>query len=746
LRLPYWNGLILSLRPACMYMSLTGAIVYTADTSLPLSSLEIVLRKTASQTPFVLGIIRSLRQHLSELPSPAGKQLMEKLARQVVDAMEPTRLSSRGAASEPTTGTSTRPNGLLRRQNVLPEHLVSFIECLVAEKLDDRLMMRLAFKIVVDCDVIDPHELLSLWAPFVQLLKAAQERCNSPSLTRRFLHIADAVIETAYVRFLGHKPRPLFFPQQKSVTCRCKICCQLNVFLAGDAEEVEIPAESTDYAHIVCFLGGFWLKAIACSLERKPDSVVFRKLVTYAGGISKKTWLERSAQLRDALGGLDQDKASKMQMLMEKPEAGGRDTVDQDGSTNQNPLQHLATPGSEARSSTTGRTQTRNPPPTTFQVYTPPPPLNPPEIKEQARKRFFDKQTQLRQWNRWSSNEKKSSSAAYKAIQREWDTNFALQDKYMARVVQKDEARRQLPTTVITNAGKATVFDTDRYYRQPAPTHKHHAAKAATRSILPPPNRLPTPPRVRMPLAVPVSPPDRPLASTTRAATRSVLPPPNRPPTPPRIGMPLGTSLPTLPPLHGIPHSPSILPPLTTTWATTFSALPPHNRGPGFDAFVAELEPRLQKTAASACDSAAAVRDVLGRRWDAMTPRQRQGYVDIMSSKKSTSVSTPRSAVDLTATPAPPKSTERTSPPVKRDPGTPAAGSILSFNKRKTPGSGRMMQDTWRGWRSGPPSSPSSRTLTPVSGNRVTTPQTQTGSSQGLKRKQPIVIDLTLDD
>lgn len=741
--------------------------------SLPLPSLEVVFNKTASQTPFVLGVIRSLRQNLPKLPSPAGKQLMEKFAGQVIDAMELARLSNCGAASEPINTTSAISNGLPGRQNILPVHLVSFIECLVSEQIDDRLMMRLAFKIVIDCDVVDAHELLSLWAPFARLLQAAQEKCNFPPLTRRFRHISDAVIETAYVRFLGHKPRPLFFPQYRSVSCGCKICAQLNVFLAGDTEEVEIPAEPTDYAHLVCFLGGFWLKAIACKLERKPESVVFRKLVTYAGDVSQKTWLERSVQLRDALCGLDQDKVRKMQELMEMPEVDNTYDAGQDSFANKTPSQRLAAPGSTTESGATGQGLTGNLPPTTFQVYTAPPPLKPPEIREQARKLFFDEQTKLRQWNQWSSNGRKSRSATYKAIQREWDTNLALQDRYMATIMQADEARRQRRTTVVSNDVKKTVFNTDRYSRPPAPAPLRTPvaatrsvlsppnrplalkARAATRSVLPPPNRPPTPPRIKMPLgashaALPPphgGPLNSPLVPahlvTTRAATRSVLPPPNRPPQPPRIRMPLGAS-------HSALHPYQRSAP--TGSAATLPVLPPPNRGPESEAFVAELEPRLRSSALTSFSDAGSIRNVLSRRWDAMTPKQRQGYVDKFQSKQPAPASSPLNMINLMeapvkpVTPAPLGTAERASPLIKRDPVTPSAGATSNQNKRKTPGSGRLMKETWRGWRPGPPSSPSSRTLTPVSGNRVATPQTQTGSSQGLKRKQPIVIDLTLDD
>ncbi|KAK1757309.1 hypothetical protein QBC47DRAFT_153963 [Echria macrotheca] len=679
-----------------------------------------------------------------------------------------------------------------------PEQLASLVQLLVDEA-NNHLMMRLAFKIVAGADLIPTDQLIPLWIPFSRLLGELTEKSKNPLLSMRARHISDAIFEISCRKFLGKMPRPIWSPYYRSVDCMCSVCGPINHFLSQDIDVLKNPVSLTinkdEQAHAKSVLGPR-LMAIACGFAQKGDKLILKKLFDYGSDTGVEEYAEKVLQLKEAYG----DSAiSKLETLVNedfraeeiaRQAASGKSSTAQPspvmwssnqrygvasstlpGSSSALPsLQTAAGPhrnttygsmptfGSATQNAAMSQQQTqptlanpfvgsapaKHPPPVTYQVYAH---ATIPEhsIDKEARELFLNEERAQRSLY----GDGRTTDAAERFAARLWDNNPSIRDRYYSKIHEINQNRKASnKVTVTSGAGGSShaVFASDRYLNTPAPS-----------------------------------------------APPAVAPDPNV----------------------------------------------------GFEEYAAELEPRLRKTG---MHSPEAIRRVLAKRWDAMSPAHRTVYVDAASTRNRLSSSSSTAAPAAHPNPSPgshpnpsganlghantsgqgnlkdnvgfqyylnnrgleakirrpdltydqivaatekswvkmlpqeradaekagesmkrqsggaqffgrlqglcrgeaptPRQTDSsditTSARVKREVGTPGPMNSIAATKseRRTPGSGRTMQSTWRGWGTNPPSSPSSRVLASMSTNRMTS-SSQPSSN---KRKHTEVIDLTLDD
>ncbi|KAK3694148.1 hypothetical protein B0T22DRAFT_62816 [Podospora appendiculata] len=281
-----------------------------------------VVEINSAQVPFMFGVIRELRmsEYRTDSQSTITRSLLQKLARQTISALDVSRLPSinkstvshrlkQGVASV-LVGPVASPR--LASQAPLEatteaQHIADFIDCLLAEKMDDILTLQSAFKIVGGAELINKREFVLFGYPSFACFRVFSKKHGVPLSTPRYRHIFAAILDSYILKLVGREPaRDLIPPAGQpplssfcSSYCGYSICQYASRFLASPSQSFALRASQQQMAHLSehCSLSlkeslGF---TFACEDD---DRVVLRKPKPLTTGDSWGDWTQRKAKAR----------------------------------------------------------------------------------------------------------------------------------------------------------------------------------------------------------------------------------------------------------------------------------------------------------------------------------------------------------------------------------------------------------------------------------------------------------------
>ncbi|RYP06194.1 hypothetical protein DL764_003286 [Monosporascus ibericus] len=322
-------------------VSLFNLTLYYRNTDDLKTLVPEAIHKQASQTSFLLGLIKALRQ------STKRKQVSEEEAKPIYETLS--RLALRYLSL--TTATATKkapfvpgPHWLLPASTIrdrtaavnylTPEAMVLFLSSLFEYKLGEHLQM-FASRVHTEAKFIKGEYFGSLWMPLFQDLPALLEQHKVP-LTAPLWQQAFQSLLRAYLRnFVGKKP-PKGDHRSQQVSCLCGDCFVLNRFLA-DARQTKgrFPMAKRRRQHLHNQLDHH---GIDCTHETErrgsPQTLIVTK-TTKKWDAAIAQWSERRAQAEIQLEAFDQaklrllladqyDEIRGMRLLEEPPAESGR--------------------------------------------------------------------------------------------------------------------------------------------------------------------------------------------------------------------------------------------------------------------------------------------------------------------------------------------------------------------------------------------------------------------------------------
>ncbi|RYP79631.1 hypothetical protein DL769_002870 [Monosporascus sp. CRB-8-3] len=299
------------------------------------------IHRRASQTSFLLGLLRALRQ------STKRKQISQEEARPIYEALSEMTVEYLSL----TTATATKeapvvpdPHSLLLASSIRdrnaavnylpPEAMVRFLSSLFEYKLSEHLQ-KFAGRIHTEAKLIKGEYFGSLWMPLFQDLSVLLEQYKVPLTTPLWQQAFQSLLRAYLRNFVGKKPpKPDHGSQQ--VSCLCGDCFVLNRFLA-DARQTKgrFPMGKQRRQHLHNQLDNH---GIDCTHETErrgnPQTLVVTK-TTKKWDAAIAQWNERRVQAEIQLDAFDQaklrllladqyDEIRSMSLLEELPAASGR--------------------------------------------------------------------------------------------------------------------------------------------------------------------------------------------------------------------------------------------------------------------------------------------------------------------------------------------------------------------------------------------------------------------------------------
>ncbi|RYP90606.1 hypothetical protein DL770_003273 [Monosporascus sp. CRB-9-2] len=299
------------------------------------------IHKYASQTLFLLGLLKALRQSIKR------RQVSEEEARPIYEALSRMALKYLSL----TTATATKkapfvpgPHWLLSASTIrdrtaavnylTPEAMVRFLSSLFEYKLGEHLQM-FAGRVHTEAKCIKGEYFGSLWMPLFQDLSALLEQHKVPLTTPLWQQAFQSLLRAYLRNFVGKRP-PKGDHGSQQVSCLCGDCFVLNRFLA-DARQTKgrFPMSKQRRQHLHNQLDNH---GIDCTHETErrgnPQTLIVTK-TTKKWDAAIAQWNERRAQAEIQLEAFDQAKLRllladqyneirSMSLLEEPPTASGR--------------------------------------------------------------------------------------------------------------------------------------------------------------------------------------------------------------------------------------------------------------------------------------------------------------------------------------------------------------------------------------------------------------------------------------
>ncbi|KAL2024236.1 hypothetical protein VTK56DRAFT_9392 [Thermocarpiscus australiensis] len=264
-----------------------------------------ILEKNAAQMSFGIGIPDGLRQlEITHSSSPQVlKRLFERSAMLVIDALDVSKLCyspprvSDGYGCECSDGSAPKSGG---SRGVTPQKLAVFVSDLLAGRVHDSLLARLALKIVADFGSIKPREFTSLWLPFLGQLVQVLKMHDVPLSTPRYRHLFAAILETYLARCVGPPPTQ-WNPRSRAVPCKCQVCSQVNHFLSSSLRAASIaPLSQIEVDHVKHYVLPY-ANSLHCVFTLDDAAVDLRK----GSLIDWQVWATKNDKAVAELGKLD---------------------------------------------------------------------------------------------------------------------------------------------------------------------------------------------------------------------------------------------------------------------------------------------------------------------------------------------------------------------------------------------------------------------------------------------------------
>ena len=238
----------------------------------------------------MVGALNELESQRVKLPAPELARIYEEFSKKTIANVDVATLYSvttaeRRLARRPTHGSADEltqvheANAQIWLGAIDHNEMAQFIGGLLASKADDQLLMRLAFKIVADTDIIKTDELVSLWLPFLHRLMDVLEKHITPLLASRFRHMFEALFGSFLTRSVGRRPSKSWRPSYRRVMCLCATCEFVNAFLSQGSNAGRFPLSPIDHAHFNQYVAP-QMPAIACEFDMTADHVILRKVLT----------------------------------------------------------------------------------------------------------------------------------------------------------------------------------------------------------------------------------------------------------------------------------------------------------------------------------------------------------------------------------------------------------------------------------------------------------------------------------
>ncbi|RYP55025.1 hypothetical protein DL768_000341 [Monosporascus sp. mg162] len=299
------------------------------------------IHKQASQTLFLLGLLKALRQ------STKRKQVSEEEARPIYETLSQMALKYLSLAT--ATATKNAPfdpgpywlpsDSIIRDRTVAvnyltPEAMVRFLSSLFEYELGEHLQI-FAGRVHTEAKFIKGEYFGSLWIPLFQDLAALLEQHKVPLTTPLWQQAFQSLLRAYLRNFVGKKPLKEDHGSQR-VSCLCGDCFALNRFLA-DARQTKgrFPMGKKRRQHLHNQLDDH---GIDCTHETErrgnPQTLIVTK-TTKKWDAAIAQWNDRRAQAEIQLEAFDQAKLRlllaehyneirSMSLLEDPPAASGR--------------------------------------------------------------------------------------------------------------------------------------------------------------------------------------------------------------------------------------------------------------------------------------------------------------------------------------------------------------------------------------------------------------------------------------
>jgi len=225
-----------------------------------------------------------------------------------------TEAGLRGEANKSTRshyGQDSAPQTAYQPTRIMnPRRLAVFLEYCM--QCSDDLAMQLSLKIVADIGEISVSEFRPFWVPVVQCLISTLESRNLPLSTHRY-HLLACCILDAYITCVGKEPRVVVNHSQPPLSCGCRDCTPLNVFLRSSTHQVwRFPAGKGRRQHLHNSLDASRANCThVTSRGTNPNTLVVTKGLG-SGGQEKKTWEKNFADATAEFADFDQAKLSQL--------------------------------------------------------------------------------------------------------------------------------------------------------------------------------------------------------------------------------------------------------------------------------------------------------------------------------------------------------------------------------------------------------------------------------------------------
>ncbi|RYP27448.1 hypothetical protein DL767_007692 [Monosporascus sp. MG133] len=322
-------------------VSLFNLTLYYRNTDDLKALVPKAIHKQASQTLFLLGLLKALRQ------STKRKQVSEEEARPIYETLSRMALKYLSL----TTATATKkapfipgPHWLLSASTIrdrtaavnylTPEAMVRFLSSLFEYKLGEHLQM-FAGRVHTEAKFIKGEYFGSLWMPLFQDLSALLEQHKVPLTTPLWQQAFQSLLRAYLRNFVGKKPQKVDHGSQQ-VSCLCGDCFVLNLFLADTRQtKGRFPMGKQRRRHLHNQLDSH---SIDCTHETErrgnPQTLIVTK-TTKKWDAAIAQWNERRAQAEIQLEAFDQAKLRllladqyneirSMSLLEEPPAESGR--------------------------------------------------------------------------------------------------------------------------------------------------------------------------------------------------------------------------------------------------------------------------------------------------------------------------------------------------------------------------------------------------------------------------------------
>ncbi|RYP56457.1 hypothetical protein DL771_011776 [Monosporascus sp. 5C6A] len=322
-------------------VSLFNLTLYYRNTDDLKALVPKAIHKQASQTLFLLGLLKALRQ------STKRKQVSQEEARPIYETVS--RMALKCLSLTTATGTKNAPfvpgphwmpsdstigNRTAAVNYLTPEAMVRFLSSLFEYKFGEHLQI-FAHRVHAEAKFIKGEYFGSLWMPLFQDLSALLEQHKVPLTTPLWQQAFQSLLRAYLRNFVGKRP-PKGDHGSQQVSCRCGDCFELNRFLA-DARQTKgrFPMGKKRRQHLHDQLDSH---DIDCTHETErrgnPQTLIVTK-TTKKWDAAIAQWKERRAQAEIQLDAFDQaklrllladqyDEIRSMSLLEEPPAASGR--------------------------------------------------------------------------------------------------------------------------------------------------------------------------------------------------------------------------------------------------------------------------------------------------------------------------------------------------------------------------------------------------------------------------------------